>query len=51
MLGEGSAAEELGELKYQMNTREVREPAKHLTALLKNQMDKRGGAGGRNNGA
>lgn len=46
VLGEGPAAEELGELKYQMNTREVREPAKYLTALLKSQMDKRGAAGG-----
>jgi hypothetical protein len=46
VLGEGPAAEELGELKYQMNTREVREPAKYLTALFKSQMDKRGAVGG-----
>ena len=46
VLGEGRASEELGELKYQMNTREVREPAKYLTALLKSQMDKQGAAGG-----
>lgn len=45
VLGEGTAAEEFGELKYQMNTGEVRDPAKYLTALLIKQMEKRGVAG------
>lgn len=37
-LGEGVVAEELGELNYQMKTREVRNPARYLTSLLKTQM-------------
>lgn len=39
-LGESVVAEEFSELKYQMQTREVRNPAKYLTALLKSQLNK-----------
>ena len=39
-LGDGIVSEELGELKYQMQTQEVRNPAKYLTALLKTQMER-----------
>ncbi len=46
VLGEDQAAEELGELKSQIHTGAVREPAKYLTALLKRQMEKRDVAGG-----
>lgn len=45
VLGEGVVAEEFSELKYQMNTRGIREPAKYLTALLKKQMGKRAAVG------
>lgn len=46
ILGENTAAEELGELKHQMNTNGVREPAKYLTALFMKQMEKQATAGG-----
>ena len=46
VLGEHVAAEEFGELKYQMNTGDVKHPAKYMTELLKRQMDKRGTAKG-----
>ncbi|MBI4657127.1 MAG: hypothetical protein HY746_10355 [Elusimicrobia bacterium] len=39
-LGESVVAEELGELKYQIQTRQINNPAKYLTALLKRQLDK-----------
>ena len=42
-LGEPAVAEEFGELKYQMKTRQVHNPAKYLTTLLKKQLDKNGG--------
>ena len=45
VLGEGVVAEEFGEMKYQMNTRGVREPAKYLTALLVKQMERRAATG------
>ncbi len=38
LLGEAIVAEEFGELKYQMQTRNVREPRKYLTALLKKKL-------------
>lgn len=37
-LGEATVAEELGELKYQMQTRHIKNPAKYLTTLLKKQI-------------
>lgn len=37
-LGEATVAEELGELKYQIQTRHIKKPAKYLTTLLKKQM-------------
>ncbi len=42
-LGEPVVAEEFGELKYQMKTRQIHNPAKYLTTLLKKQFDKVGG--------
>jgi len=42
-LGEPVVAEEFGELKYQMKTRQIHNPAKYLTTLLKKQLDKVGG--------
>ncbi|MBI4657227.1 MAG: hypothetical protein HY746_10875 [Elusimicrobia bacterium] len=39
-LGESVVAEEFGELKYQIQTGQVHNPAKYLTALLKRQLDK-----------
>ncbi len=42
-LGEPVVAEEFGEMKHQMRTGQVQHPAKYLTTLLKNRMDKIGG--------
>jgi hypothetical protein len=42
-LGEPVVAGEFGELKYQMQTRQIHNPAKYLTTLLKKQLDKTGG--------
>ena len=42
-LGEPVVAEEFGELKYQIQTRQIRSPAKYLTTLLKKQLNKIGG--------
>ncbi|MCX5784247.1 MAG: hypothetical protein NTX59_01005 [Elusimicrobia bacterium] len=42
-LGEPVVAGEFGELKYQIQTRQIRNPAKYLTTLLKKQLDKAGG--------
>ncbi len=39
-LGEPIVAEEFGELKYQMQTQNIHNPAKYFTALLKKQLDK-----------
>ena len=38
ILGENIVAEEVGELKYQIQTKDVREPKKYLTALLKKRL-------------
>ncbi len=38
-LGEPVLAEEFGELKYQIQTRQVHNPAKYLTALLKKRLN------------
>ena len=35
LLGENIVAEEFGEMKFQMHTKNIREPRKYLTALLK----------------
>lgn len=40
ILGKDRVFGELGELKYQMRTGEVKNPAKYFTKLLKNQIDK-----------
>lgn len=42
-LGEPVMAEEFGEMKHQMRTGQVQNPAKYLTTLLKKRMDKIGG--------
>lgn len=42
-LGEPVMAEEFGEMKHQMRTSQVQNPAKYLTTLLKKRMDKIGG--------
>lgn len=42
-LGEPVMAEEFGEMKHQMRTGQVQNPAKYLTTLLKKRMDKVGG--------
>ena len=42
-LGEPVVAGEFSELKYQMQTRQVHNPAKYLTTLLKKQLNKVGG--------
>jgi hypothetical protein len=42
-LGEPVVAGEFGELKYQIQTRQIHNPAKYLTTLLKKQLDKVGG--------
>jgi hypothetical protein len=42
-LGEPVMAEEFGELKYQIQTGKVHNPAKYLTTLLKKRMNKIGG--------
>ena len=42
-LGEPVVAGEFGELKYQMQTRQIHSPAKYLTTLLKKQLNKTGG--------
>ncbi|HCE97078.1 MAG TPA: hypothetical protein DER10_01125 [Elusimicrobia bacterium] len=42
-LGEPVMAEEFGELKYQIQTRQVHNPAKYLTTLLKKRMVESGG--------
>lgn len=42
-LGEPVVAGEFGELKYQMKTRQINNPAKYLTTLLKKQLNKNGG--------
>lgn len=42
-LGEPVMAEEFGELKYQIQTGKVHNPAKYLTTLLKKRMNKTGG--------
>ena len=39
-LGESIVAEEFGELKYQIQTQNIHNPAKYLTALLKKQLNK-----------
>jgi len=39
-LGEPVVAGEFGELKYQIQTRQIHNPAKYLTTLLKKQLDK-----------
>jgi len=41
LLGEGIVAQELGELKYQIQMGEVKNPAKYFTTLLKKQMKSR----------
>ena len=41
LLGEGIVGQELGELKYQIQTGEVKNPAKYFTTLLKKQMKTR----------
>ena len=46
-LGEPVVAGEFGELKYQMQTRQIHNPAKYLTTLLKKQLDKNGGGKGK----
>ena len=46
-LGEPVVAEEFGELKYQIQTRHIHNPAKYLTTLLKKQLDKNGGGKGK----
>lgn len=38
LLGENVVAEEFGELKYQMQTKTIREPRKYLTTLLKSRL-------------
>ncbi|HCE97217.1 MAG TPA: hypothetical protein DER10_01825 [Elusimicrobia bacterium] len=38
LLGENIVAEEFGEMKAQMHTKNIREPRKYLTALLKTQL-------------
>ena len=38
-LGEPVVAGEFGELKYQMQTRQIHSPAKYLTSLLKKQLN------------
>ena len=43
-LGEPVVASEFGELKYQIQTRQIHSPAKYLTTLLKKQLDKNGGS-------
>ena len=48
-LGEPIVAEEFGELKYQINTRHIHNPAKYLTTLLKKQLDKNGVGNGKQN--
>jgi len=48
-LGEPVVAEEFGELKYQIQTRQIHNPAKYLTTLLKKQLDKTGVANGKQN--
>ena len=42
-LGEHVMAEEFGELKHQIRTGQVQNPAKYLTTLLKKRMDQAGG--------
>jgi len=42
-LGEPVVAGEFGELKYQIQTRQIHNPAKYLTTLLKKQLDKADG--------
>ena len=46
-LGEPVVAGEFGELKYQIQTRHIHNPAKYLTTLLKKQLDKNGGGKGK----
>ena len=41
-LGESIVAEEFGELKHQMRTQQIHNPAKYLTVLLKKQLNKIG---------
>jgi len=42
-LGEPVVAGEFSEMKYQIQTRQIHNPAKYLTTLLKKQLDKTGG--------
>ena len=48
-LGEPVVAEEFGELKYQIHNRQIHNPAKYLTTLLKKRLDKNGGNKGKQN--
>ena len=41
LLGENIVAEEFSEMKYQIQTKDVREPKKYLTALLKKRLKAR----------